>query len=60
MTSLIHLLAILFTAVFWRPTGKAYRIPMATLGHWNKDGVMFEEFLYWDNGAFMKQIGVGQ
>lgn len=41
------------------PTGKAYRIPMATLGHWNKDGIMFEEYLFWDNGAFMKQIGLG-
>ncbi len=40
------------------PTGKAYRIPMATIGHWAKDGVMFEEYLFWDNGAFMKQIGL--
>ncbi len=43
-----------------QPTGKAYRIPMATIGHWNKDGIMFEEFLFWDNGEFMKQIGLGQ
>lgn len=42
-----------------QPTGKAYRIPMATIGHWNKDGIMFEEFLFWDNGEFMKQIGLG-
>ena len=42
------------------PTGKAYRIPMATIGHWNKDGIMFEEFLFWDNGEFMKEIGLGQ
>ena len=41
------------------PTGKAYRIPMATIGHWNKDGIMFEELLFWDNGEFMKQIGLG-
>jgi len=41
-----------------QPTGKAYRIPMATIGHWNKDGIMFEEFLFWDNGEFMKQIGL--
>ena len=40
-----------------QPTGKAYRIPMATIGHWNKQGIMFEEFLFWDNGEFMKQIG---
>jgi len=42
------------------PTGKAYKIPMATIGHWNKQGIMFEEFLFWDNGEFMKQIGLGQ
>ncbi len=43
-----------------QPTGKAYHIPMATLGHWNKPGIMFEEFLFWDNGEFMKQIGLAQ
>jgi hypothetical protein len=43
-----------------QPTGKSYRIPMATIGHWNKKGIMFEEFLYWDNAAFMQQIGLGQ
>ena len=42
-----------------QPTSKAYRIPMATIGHWNKDGIMFEEFLFWDNGEFMREIGVG-
>ena len=42
------------------PTGKAYRIPMATLCHWGKDGIMFEEYLFWDNGEFMKQIGLAQ
>ena len=41
-----------------QPTGKAYRIPMATIGHWNEDGVMSEEFLFWDNGEFMRQIGL--
>jgi len=39
-------------------TGKSYRIPMATIGRWNKDGVMEEEWLFWDNAAFMKQIGL--
>jgi hypothetical protein len=42
------------------PTGKAYRIPMATIGHWNEAGVMFEEFLFWDNGEFMRQIGLAR
>ena len=41
------------------PTGKAYKLPMATIGHWNKKGTMDEEYLYWDNAAFMKMIGVG-
>lgn len=40
------------------PTGKAYHLPMATLGHWTRDGVMDEEFLFWDNATLMKQIGV--
>jgi hypothetical protein len=42
------------------PTGKAYRIPMATICHWGKDGIMVEEYLFWDNGEFMKQIGLAQ
>lgn len=42
-----------------QPTNKKYRLPMVTIGHWNAQGQMTEEFLYWDNAAFMKQIGVG-
>jgi len=42
------------------PTGKAFRIRMATIGHWNKDGVMDSEYLFWDNQEFMKEIGLGQ
>jgi len=30
---------------------------MATIGQW-KDGVMVEEWLFWDNQAFMKQVGL--
>jgi hypothetical protein len=41
------------------PTGKPYKITMCTVGHW-KDGVMNEEYLFWDNLTFMKQIGVIQ
>ncbi|EYU17123.1 ester cyclase [Photorhabdus aegyptia] len=41
-----------------KPTGKAYHLPMATLGHWNKQGVMDEEYLFWDDSVLMKQIGV--
>ncbi len=39
------------------PTGKSYKLPMCTVGHW-KDGVMDEEYLFWDNQTFMKQIGL--
>lgn len=39
------------------PTGKAFKLMMSTVGHW-KDGVMDQEYLFWDNQAFMKQIGV--
>lgn len=42
------------------PTGKAYKMSMATIGHWSKDGVMDEEYLFWDNLDFMKQIGLAQ
>lgn len=42
-----------------QPTGKAYKVPMATIGVW-KDGVMSEEYLYWDNQTYMKQIEVGK
>jgi len=43
-----------------QPTGKAYHLPMATLGHWNKQGTMNEEYLFWDNAALMQQIGAGK
>lgn len=39
------------------PTGKSFKLPMVTIGHW-KDGVMDEEWLFWDNLAYMKQIGL--
>lgn len=41
------------------PTGKKFKLRMNTVGHW-KDGKMIEEYLFWDNQSFMKQIGVGQ
>ena len=39
-------------------TGKAFKIEMVTIGHWNADGVMDEEWLFWDNLTFMRQIGL--
>jgi predicted ester cyclase len=41
------------------PTGKKFKLPMATIAHW-KDGKMTEESLFWDNGEFMKQIGLAK
>jgi hypothetical protein len=42
------------------PTGKPFKLTMATLGHCTPAGVMDEEYLFWDNLAFMKQIGLAQ
>jgi predicted ester cyclase len=41
------------------PTGKSFSLPMATFGHW-KNGKMDHEWLYWDNAAYMNQLGVGK
>jgi hypothetical protein len=43
-----------------QPTGKKYHLPMATLGHWNKQGTMDEEYLFWDNATLMRQLGIGK
>ena len=40
------------------PTGKAFKLPMCTVGIWKQDGTMSEEHLFWDNQTFMKQIGL--
>lgn len=40
-----------------QPTGKKFKLQMATFAHWN--GEKFDrEILIWDNQAFMKQIGL--
>ena len=41
------------------PTNKPFKLDMVTIGRW-ENGVMAEEWLFWDNQAFMKQIGVAQ
>jgi len=43
---------------FIQPTGKKFSINMCTVGHW-KDGVMIEEWLFWDSATYMKQMGIG-
>jgi hypothetical protein len=42
---------------FIQPTGKAFKMPMATVGLW-ENGVMIEEHLFWDNQTYATQIGL--
>ena len=42
---------------FIQPTGKAFKLPMATVGIW-ENGLMIEEHLFWDNQTYAKQIGL--
>jgi SnoaL-like polyketide cyclase len=42
---------------FIQPTGKAFKMPMATVGLW-ENGVMIEEHLFWDNQTYANQIGI--
>ncbi len=41
------------------PTGKSFHLMMATIAHW-KGATMDHEWLFWDNHAFMQQIGLAQ
>jgi predicted ester cyclase len=41
------------------PTGKAFKLNMCTVGHW-VNGVMDQEYLFWDNQTFMRQIGLAK
>ena len=40
------------------PTGKAFALDMITVGIWNRQGTMDEEFLFWDGQAFYQKIGL--
>ncbi len=40
------------------PTGKSFKLPMATFCHWTKDGTFDEEYLFWDNETYMRQLGL--
>ncbi len=39
------------------PTGKSFEIVFSTIARW-RDGRIVEEYLKYDNGSFMQQIGV--
>lgn len=41
------------------PTGKSFRLMMTTVGRW-EGSTMAHEWLFWDNHAFMQQIGLSQ
>ena len=41
-----------------QPTGKHFKIQMATYSHWNSQGKMDIEYLFWDNQSIMKQMGM--
>ncbi len=41
------------------PTGKPFKLLIATIGHW-ENGVMKEEWLFWDSQTLMKQIGLAE
>jgi len=45
---------------FIQPTGKAFKMPMCTIGIWGPDDTMTEEHLFWDNQTYMKQIGLAK
>jgi hypothetical protein len=40
-------------------SGKNFALGMVTVGHW-VNGTMDHEWLFWDNGDFMKQIGLAK
>lgn len=42
-----------------QPTGKTFNLPMATIGIW-KNGIMTEEYLFWDNKTYLDQMGLGK
>ena len=42
-----------------QPTGKKFKLKMTTIAHWKGD--KFDtEYLFWDNHAFMQQVGLAQ
>jgi hypothetical protein len=41
-----------------QPTNKKFRLEFCTVAHWNKDGEILEERLFYDLMGMLKQIGV--
>ena len=40
------------------PTGTAFALDMITVGIWNRQGTMDEEFVFWDGHALYQKIGL--
>ena len=40
-----------------QPTGKSFDVLYSTAARW-KDGKIVEEYLFYDNGTFLTQIGL--
>ena len=43
-----------------QPNGKSFKLPMATISHWTKEGPMDEEYLFWDNTTYVAQLGLSK
>ena len=41
-----------------RPNGKRFHIAVCTVRHWNKKGLVAEEYLFWDNQRLLRQLGL--
>ena len=39
------------------PTGKSFDVLYSTAAKW-RDGRIIEEYLFWDNGTFLRQVGL--
>jgi SnoaL-like polyketide cyclase len=41
-----------------QPNNKKFNLEMATVARWNDQGTIDEEWLFWDDYTFLKQIGI--
>jgi hypothetical protein len=42
-----------------QPTHKTAKLEFCTVAHWNKDGEILEERLFYDVVGMMRQLGLG-
>lgn len=40
------------------PTGRLFKIRMATFGHWSREGVIDSEYILWDKQELMRQVAL--